>query len=317
GYDLHETYGPIWKTPSAWKSSPEVILAYEYRKKEKVNPWTRVNCPQSSISDLNGGGGAGVTHQHTEVYLVKDEDGVWRKWEDSKHKANTKPADGVLEHLYGNRELRFYENVMTDKTTCMGYDFAFNEGGKSGSLTNFEEEEIWDHVSQVKTGYMCKKFMGEDPDYLPTRKYECDLPSIALRYAEVILNYAEACLMTGEEANARAAINRTRKRAGLPELDASADLREEYKDERHKELAFEGHRYFDLLRWAKQEKRDMIPELNRRSKWILIDKERKAYKIIEAKYDKYYRKWSKRRFLMPIPFGQLEYNPNLVQNPGW
>ena len=159
--------------------------------------------------------------------------------------------------------------------------------------------------------------MGEDPDYLPTRKYECDLPSIALRYAEVILNYAEACLMTGEEANARAAINRTRKRAGLPELDASADLREEYKDERHKELAFEGHRYFDLLRWAKQEKRDMIPELNRRSKWILIDKERKAYKIIEAKYDKYYRKWSKRRFLMPIPFGQLEYNPNLVQNPGW
>ena len=317
GYDLHSTYGPIWKDPTTWKTSKEVISGMEYVLEEKNNYWINAHMTQSYASDLSGSGGGGVSYDHTEIYYVIDDDGIARNWEDSNHKATTDPADGVYEHLYGKREVRFDENVLSDGETVMGYTFEFNEGGKNSGQSQFDPPMFHSHVSHVNTGNMMEKFMGDNPVYVPHTQKLSDLPSITLRYAEVLLNYAEACIMTNDLDEARAAINRIRVRAEIPILETNENLKEEYKLERRKELAFEGHRYWDLLRWAKQEGNEMIDELNHRLRWLAINSERTAFNVVESDGPLWNRVWNPRRFLWPIPFSELEYNENLTQNPGW
>src|SRR5690625_7573189 len=70
------------------------------------------------------------------------------------------------------------------------------------------------------------------------------------RYAEVLLNYAEASIELGDDADARRELNKIRARAGMPDIQDSGEaLKERYRNERRVELAFEEHRYFDIRRW--------------------------------------------------------------------
>ncbi len=70
------------------------------------------------------------------------------------------------------------------------------------------------------------------------------------RFAELKLLYAEALLETGRDAEALQQINDIRNRAGLADLDAPANLMEALRQEKRVELAFEGHRWFDVVRWG-------------------------------------------------------------------
>jgi hypothetical protein len=73
---------------------------------------------------------------------------------------------------------------------------------------------------------------------------------IELRLADVILLYAEALNENGNTPAALTQLNRIRSRAGLADSSATAqaDVRQAIQDERRLELAFEGHRWFDLVR---------------------------------------------------------------------
>jgi hypothetical protein len=66
-------------------------------------------------------------------------------------------------------------------------------------------------------------------------------PYIQIRFAEVLLNYAEACLGLKDEASARSAINRIRERAGMPDVpdtETGSTLLARYRNERRVELAW-------------------------------------------------------------------------------
>src|SRR5690606_10311259 len=68
---------------------------------------------------------------------------------------------------------------------------------------------------------------------------------------EILLNYAEACIELGEEAEARKYINMIRKRAGQPDInDSGEDLKRKYRNERRIELSFEEQRIHDVRRWV-------------------------------------------------------------------
>ncbi len=84
----------------------------------------------------------------------------------------------------------------------------------------------------------------------PIVKYDSEDNWPVLRYADVLLMYAEAVNEQGQTSTALPFLNRIRRRAGLPErtLTAQADLRLALENERRWELAFEGHRWFDLVR---------------------------------------------------------------------
>ena len=72
---------------------------------------------------------------------------------------------------------------------------------------------------------------------------------IIMRYAEVLLNYAECCLRTGDAATAKTYINMIQQRAGSKTISADVDL-VTLKKEKSFELWFEGCRYQDLMRWS-------------------------------------------------------------------
>lgn len=152
------------------------------------------------------------------------------------------------------------------------------------------------------TGYNLRKFLvpkSISPDYDTNPS---DFP--VLRYADVLLMYAEALNELGKTAEAQAAstgintggpLNRVRNRAGLPDVQGlnQAALREKILQERRMELAFEGHRWFDLIRVNNGQYGlnflHSIGKVNAATKHLLL----------------------------PIPQKEKDANPNLSQNTGY
>jgi starch-binding outer membrane protein, SusD/RagB family len=128
----------------------------------------------------------------------------------------------------------------------------------------------------------------------------------ALRYSDVVLMYAEALIEIGGAANldiALTAINSVRKpHSGLPDLTYTTqdDLRQKLRTERRRELAYEGKRYYDLIRWN-----IFIPTM----------KAHMAREYVKPISD--YDYVNENRLLLPLPYIDLVANPNLTQNPGY
>lgn len=99
--------------------------------------------------------------------------------------------------------------------------------------------------------YVSRKYLYEDKSgaFLPIEnKMRCSLNRKEIRYSDVLLMWAEACIETNQSLDeAKTAINRVRARVGLGEVEAT---RENLRHERRVELAMEGHRWYDLCRWG-------------------------------------------------------------------
>jgi hypothetical protein len=157
------------------------------------------------------------------------------------------------------------------------------------------------------TGYYIKKFISpaENDYYFGTRQPQ---PYIQIRYAEVLLNYAEACIGLGEEALARDALNQIRHRAGMPDLpgsEAGGDLLARYRNERRVELAWENHRFFDVRRWmiAEQAYGDATGVTYDGSVYSPVVFEEHA--------------WNNSHYFIPIGYEEMQKNTALIQNPGY
>ncbi len=120
-----------------------------------------------------------------------------------------------------------------------------------------------------------------------------------IRFADVLLMYAESLNATGRTAEAYPFVDRVRERAGLPALSETmpgldqAAFLEQLKHERLTELTGEGHRFNDLKRWG-----DLGTEL--------ADRDPGFANFQQGKHE-----------LLPLPQRDLDINPNLVQNPNW
>ncbi len=135
-----------------------------------------------------------------------------------------------------------------------------------------------------------------------------------IRYADVLLMYAEACEALGNTSEAIAKLNEVRQRASvnLPtypgyalkingEEISSPTLRQAIRHERRMELAMEGHRWFDLCRWGTaKETMDAYKATESQ------EAQNQMATFIEGKHE-----------LFPIPAEEIELNPALEQNPGY
>ena len=136
-----------------------------------------------------------------------------------------------------------------------------------------------------------------------------------MRYAEILLNYAEAANEvsgpTEEVYNAVAAI---RQRAGLrpytlPTGMTQDEMREAIHNERRLELAYEGHRFFDVRRWMTAE-----TDQNLMMKGMEVDRDKNniaTYKVFDVRKHNF----SKAMYLWPIPISEITKSPELQQNP--
>ncbi|MVM36691.1 RagB/SusD family nutrient uptake outer membrane protein [Spirosoma sp. HMF3257] len=184
---------------------------------------------------------------------------------------------------------------------------AFGGGGNNHPTPDLDNSyEPGDPRRNVSMASSYINSSGVKIDYYYIKKY-ADPPVVngdsednwyVLRYADVLLMYAEALNETGKTAEALPYLNQVRKRVGLADkaITAQADMRLAIEQERRVELAFEGHRWFDLVRTDRA-----LPVLQAKATAIGIKTVLSANNLV-----------------FPIPQSQIDINPTKIkQNPGY
>ncbi len=244
-------------------------------------------------------------------------------------------GDSSLIQVSQNRDPRMYQSIWIRGQVRAAQDPPIlfmnpplNSAGKNGATT----------------GYMVRKGSTPDPVQNIIGSTNGKVDGIVFRYAEALLNYAEAKaeLNTVTQEDLDKSINLVKRRVGMPDLTLSvgfvdpnwqfpelSPLINEIRRERRVELAFEGFRTADLMRWAAGDliegKRWLgarfilgksFPEIEDMIQNMPVD----ASRYIEP-YQKLlpngYGFKKNRDYLFPIPSNELVLNKNLTQNPGW
>lgn len=267
------------------------------------------------------------TMEAVEMYYTKN--GL--PWEDDPETKDIDPyaynaeAGTVNLHLY--KEPRFYASVGYDRGT---YEIDGKEitlylrGGELHGSTLKETDEY-----QSCTGYLCQKWIPKASTYsIPSNSFSFYYYAYPyLRLPELYLSYAEADFEYNGSLSTQSLeyINLVRKRCGLPTFQASwalaggiptgQKLRKVLHQERSIEFLFEGRRFHDLRRWKE------APEvMNKQPRsWNRDGKTAEEfYQVIEANQGGRVRIFeSPKSYWMAVPMGEINKNPNLVQNPGY
>lgn len=159
------------------------------------------------------------------------------------------------------------------------------------------------------TGYMCQKWVDMRGEYADRTR--ADKNMTILRYGDVLLMRAEALIELNQNLpEAVTLINQIRARVNMPaiEVASQAVLREKLRHERRVETAFEGLRYFDIIRWQIGDKVRKGKVYGARMKAI---SENMDHKYMEERF------WDDKMYLFPVPQEAIDNNANLTQNTGW
>lgn len=223
----------------------------------------------------------------------------------------TNPASGYNPaNPYINRDPRFYQSVFYNGTQWIRRAVQTFEGGldKPGGT-----------IVQTKTGYYVRKFMA---DFSNNTAYTNQSHNfIFFRYAEILLNYAEALNEMGRTEDAVAQIKLIRARAGIvaganqrygiPSGISQDNLRQLIYNERRVELSFEEHRFWDVRRWK------IAPQvLNTTVNGTKITKNPDnsfTYQSVPVAT----LIFNNRLYHMPLPYDEVIKNTQLIQNEGW
>lgn len=274
-------------------------LIFERRATGKTNDFESRNEPMGYES---AEGGNTPTQNLVDAYELKD--GTPFSWDNPVHVSNIYyDAEGKQ-----TRDPRLYLNILTNGATWLKQTVETFEGGKNKILDG-----------STKTGYYLRKYMNPSVSLDPDKPNKLEHHYILFRYAEILLNYAEAmnewkgpdAMAEGCPLTAREALNQVRNSADMKAVTATGtEFTEKVRNERRIELAFEGHRFYDIRRW----------------KIAGTDEVRNIYgvKITGSDGSFSYEKvllrqmhWDDKMYLFPYPQNEVYMNPNLTQNPGW
>ncbi|MEX0882723.1 MAG: RagB/SusD family nutrient uptake outer membrane protein [Cyclobacteriaceae bacterium] len=209
---------------------------------------------------------------------------------------------------YVNRDPRFYASILHDGAPFQGREVeTFFPGGLD---SNEGPVSAW---NATQTGYYQLKFANERI-VNPSGQNMSQTPWTHYRYAEILLNYAEANYFLGNEDLAREYLNMVRKRpsVNMPDITESGEaLFERIVNERRIELVFEEHRWYDIRRW------EILPEVADKDRTRMIIRKMpdgtKEYEVAFWKTGEY----NPANYLLPIPQSEINKNGMLEQNPGY
>ena len=229
----------------------------------------------------------------------------------------------TTEDLWAKKDPRFFATFYTQNTAWKGKKLDFHrgirladgtiqtDGSVNGILANGDQDYEGTCIGILKYLDESHDNMAGSNSGWPTSSQDWQI----FRYAEILLNYAEASFELGKQGDALGAINQIRKRAGIAEL-ASID-REKIHHERKVELAFEGHRYWDVRRW-----RTAVTDLSKPWSGIryILDLQTGKYQLkVVEKVDgaSNIPQFRTENYYFPITIQRTSNNPNLVENPGY
>lgn len=296
-YALHSSYSGLFRLGNGADGNSEVIFAIQGWAR---NDFERMNYP---IGYTQGGQGSTCPSQNlVDAYEMK-----------ATGMQIGEPGSGYNPaNPYAGRDPRLGMSILTNNTTFKGRAVQCWVGGVDGL----------GKLNATTTGYYIRKFVDEGLDL--ERGSTSVHTWILFRYAEILLDYAEAIneaygpeATHGYSMTAKAAVDRVRQRADvvMPILSpglSKEEMRERIRSERRVELAFEEHRFFDVRRWKIAEQTENKPIMAMR-----ITKEADGsfnYLVVKAED----RVFNSKMYLYPVPEAEvLKSQGNLVQNEGW
>ncbi|SUJ30552.1 SusD family [Sphingobacterium spiritivorum] len=291
-FQLQKEYNDVFLVKNVM-TRPEVILEFRYNglKGEKQHAFDKSNSPA-------GYGGKGINCPTQDLIDM---------YEMANGKAIDEAGSGYDKaNPYKGRDPRFEKSILYNGSMFKDRAVEAFTGGKDMPRTN-----------PSPTGYYMKKFIDEKFDYNKDASIGSSTNWVIMRYAEVLLNFAEAKNEAeGPVQSVYDAVNAIRKRVGMPELPKGLDkdkMRQRIQKERRIELAFEDNiRYQDLRRWKIA---DVV--LNKSVNGVTITKNTDGTFKYAAK-SAGTRVFTEKNYWMPIPLTELGVNTNLQpQNPGW
>lgn len=316
------SYESLWHNQYANPSNPEYILTREYMAEANNYDWTRYTyfIPQS-LSVYDGYSSYEPMQDLIDAYwdvdgkTMRDKDitpeqraeryaEIWdayKELSDAEYIATMSDPSHIMKYDYmkefRNRDSRLYVSML--------FPFkGWHETAKGVFYYRWNPDLINKNGNESWTGYSYRKMVALQP--YDTWAAEEDYPVI--RYAEVLLTYAEAHIQTtGWDNEVQRVLNEIRSRCGMPDVPSSMANKEDalafVRNERRIELAAEGHRFDDIRRYGSQYCTQAMNGISYAPN---------GYKVIE-------KQWNDRLLLMPIPQGAIDLNPELAndQNPGY
>jgi hypothetical protein len=296
-YSLYNDYKGLFRLGNGADGNPEVIFAQQGFTR---NDFERRNYP---IGYDQGGQGSTCPSQNlVDAYEMK-----------ASGMAINEPGSGYdPANPYAGRDPRLAMNILTNNTTFKGRPVECWVGGLDGL----------GKPKATTTGYYIRKFMDENLNL--AQNTTSMHVWILFRYAEILLNYAEAMneaygpeAKAGYTLTAKQAVDAVRNRTGvampiLPPGLSKDEMRNRIRNERRVELAFEEHRFFDVRRWKMAEQTENMPIM--RMKITRSNSGAFTYLVEKAEDRVFYNKM----YLYPIPEVEvLKSEGRLIQNAGW
>ena len=274
-----------------------------------------VKSPQSVYSGIDGWGGLGVPQWFGDEFYANDGDSY-------RLKATLKHIDDAVYKMeYADPAL----NAMSVEEKMKSKEVGIND-----PVQGLYDNSFWLAFKQIirKADTDGNKY----GDNIRLNNY------VVMRYAEVLLNYAEACLNTGDQSEAKKYINMIQERAGSKTISQTVDM-DVLKKEKSYELWLEGCRWFDVMRWKDAKAIERLKNVGSDCPHV-FDKLFRAPKADDRKVTWEHGTEANSRFytvstsaakdagfevgfkegkheFFPYPQTVKDKNPNLEQNPGW
>lgn len=296
-FALHSDYKGLFRLGNGADSNLEVIFA--------IQGWARNDFEKRNYPigyDQGGQASTCPSQNLVDAYEMK-----------ATGAGITEPGSGYnAADPYAGRDPRLAMSVLTNNTLFKGRPIEAWVGGLDG----------FGKPRATTTGYYIRKFVDENLNL--TQNTSSVHIWILFRYAETLLNYAEAMNEAfGPEAkggyplSAKAAVDLVRSRAGvnmpiLPPGLSQDEMRERIRRERRVELAFEEHRFFDVRRWKMATETENLPLMAMK----ITKKAEGGFDHLVVKAED--RKFEEKMYFYPIPETEIQKSGgNLVQNEGW
>ena len=304
-YDLLPEFGQVWDLD--YDNSIESLFEVQY----EYHPTLALGGSLATVTGARNGPGDGWSWcqptANLEQAFIDAGDTVRLKW--------TIIKSGCTEIAGENNFDEFIEN--------------------SKEMANYEaylDKYGWDpncyiiDPAQHKSARIIRKYflpIEDRPEIYNTDK--SPLNHRILRFADVLLMYAEACNELGQDGEAQEALNRVRNRAKLPSVTATGtQLRDAIRQERRLELAFEQNRLYDIRRWKDDSGQPVIASiLGPNGSFVQWNTNPETRDQLEWENqgeasDKGITFNVNRDLLFPIPLYEItQSNGSIEQNPGW
>ncbi len=284
-YSLHPDYAALFTY--AGEGSPEIILARQQIKNQYATGVFAAMAPYSS----QGGSDVVPTRSLVDAYLMTD--GL-----PAGQSPRYDPATP-----FANRDPRLAATVLLPGAE-------WDDGVYDSTPTSTTADRVGSDFLATATGYNLRKYidLADKSD-----RSNGGIDYIQLRYADVLLMYAEARIEQGQiDASVYDAINAVRARVDMPAVEpgrSQAELREIVRHERQVELGMEGLRLFDIRRWRIAESVFNGPV--RGIDYVDTDGSTKTIVPDQRRFV------APRDYLWAIPQRERDLNPGLEQNPGY